>query len=131
MRSALESVARQSKSLEEKDHRPWPVPKRMWLLGQSWLDLLFAHRPVEREQLEPHVPPPLELETFDGQAWITASPFVVEALRLAATPPAEAVRRFDSSVRRYNGAGPAALLPAPVRRGSRRGRAPSLARVNG
>jgi uncharacterized protein YqjF (DUF2071 family) len=46
----------------------------MWLLGQSWLDLLFAHWPVEREQLKPHVPPPLELETFDGQTYAGFSP---------------------------------------------------------
>jgi uncharacterized protein YqjF (DUF2071 family) len=102
MCSAFESVARQSKSLEQTEHRPWPAPKSMWLLGQSWLDLLFAHWPVPRAQLEPHVPAPLELETFQGQSWITISPFVVEALRLAATPPIPAVSRFpELNVRTY------------------------------
>jgi uncharacterized protein len=102
MWSAFESVTRQVKSLEQTEHRPWSAPKGMWLLGQSWLDLLFAHWPVGRAQLEPHIPPPLELETFDGQPWITVSPFVVEALRFAATPPLPAFSRFpELNVRTY------------------------------
>jgi uncharacterized protein YqjF (DUF2071 family) len=102
MWSALESAARQSRSIEETEHRPWPAAKGLWLLGQSWLDLLFAHWPVERAELEPHVPAPLELETFDGQAWITISPFLVEALRLPATPPLPVLSRFpELNVRTY------------------------------
>lgn len=102
MSSACESVSRQSRSLVHTEHRPWPAPKSMWLLGQSWLNLLFAHWRVGRAQLESHVPRPLELETFRGQAWITVSPFLVEALRLAATPPLPILSRFpELNVRTY------------------------------
>jgi uncharacterized protein len=44
-----------------------------------WLDLLFAHWPVNREMLRPLIPdvPDLEIDTFDGRAWIGVVPFVM------------------------------------------------------
>lgn len=40
-----------------------------------WHDLLFAHWPLSPELLRPLIPPPLELDVFDGQAWLAAVPF--------------------------------------------------------
>ena len=45
----------------------------MW--RQSWLDLLFAHWPVEVEALQPLVPPGLEIQTFEGTAYVGVVPF--------------------------------------------------------
>jgi uncharacterized protein YqjF (DUF2071 family) len=67
-----------------------------------WLDLLFAHWPVERAALERLIPPQLELETFDGQAWLGIVPFTMTDVSLRGVP---AVPRFstfpETNVRTY------------------------------
>lgn len=40
-----------------------------------WHDLAFLHWPVDGAILRPHLPPGLELDTFDGQAWLGIVPF--------------------------------------------------------
>jgi NAD(P)-dependent dehydrogenase (short-subunit alcohol dehydrogenase family) len=39
----LDDAARQAAGLEQRAHRPWPIPDGPWLLGQTWRRLLFAH----------------------------------------------------------------------------------------
>jgi uncharacterized protein YqjF (DUF2071 family) len=57
------------------DHRPWPLPRGPWIMTQTWYDLLFAHWPVPMETLRPRIPSSLEIDTYDGQAWIGVVPF--------------------------------------------------------
>jgi hypothetical protein len=57
------------------DHRPWPIPHSPWRMFQSWRDLLFAHWPVEPAALRHLMPNTLDVETFEGQAWVTVVPF--------------------------------------------------------
>jgi uncharacterized protein YqjF (DUF2071 family) len=61
--------------LAETAHRPWAVPQRPWVLAQSWLHLLFAHWRIAPQALAPLIPAGLELDTFDGSAWIGVVPF--------------------------------------------------------
>lgn len=61
--------------VDDAAHRPWPMPKRPWVMTQTWNDLLFAHWPVEPALLRPRVPAVFELERFDGAAWIGVVPF--------------------------------------------------------
>ncbi|WP_147803241.1 YqjF family protein [Alkalicoccus halolimnae] len=42
-----------------------------WLAHQKWENVLFMHWPVSPEELRPHVPEELEIDTFDGKAWIS------------------------------------------------------------
>jgi len=42
-----------------------------------WLDLLFAHWPMDPDALRAVVPPALEIDTFEGQAWIGVVPFTM------------------------------------------------------
>jgi len=83
----LEEAEAQSSSLNEVGHRPWPVPDKPWLMGQTWRNLLFAHWRVPHDALRPHVPPLLELEQFDGSAWLGLTPFRLSGLRLRGLPP--------------------------------------------
>lgn len=43
----------------------------------TWQDGLFLHWPVDPDRLRPHVPRSLELETYDGSAWLSLLPFVL------------------------------------------------------
>jgi uncharacterized protein YqjF (DUF2071 family) len=40
-----------------------------------WRNLLFAHWPIDVAELRPLIPKALEIDTFDGQAWIGIVPF--------------------------------------------------------
>lgn len=49
--------------------------------------VLFAHWRVPPGALRPHVPRPLELDTYDGSAWLGALAFEVTEARPRALPP--------------------------------------------
>jgi hypothetical protein len=84
----------QAESLRYTSHRPWPLPERRWLMGQTWENLLFAHWPVDARVLRPHVPSVLELEEHGGSAWVGLTPFRVTALRLRGTLPVPGLSSF-------------------------------------
>ena len=75
-------MSRWSAILQQQGHRPYPVPQRAWAMTMSWCDLLFAHWPIDRAVLRELVPQGLELDTFDGRAWVGVVPF-----RMANTGP--------------------------------------------
>jgi uncharacterized protein len=98
----LTSAVRQQTASSTTDHRPWPMPARRWLMGQTWIDLLFAHWRVDSAQLSRVLPPGLEPDMIDGSAWIGATPFEVRALRFWLTLPAPLVSAFpELNVRTY------------------------------
>jgi uncharacterized protein YqjF (DUF2071 family) len=98
----LTAPARQQASLDETEHRAWPVPETPWLQGQTWERLLFAHWQVDREALRALVPAELELDTFAGAAWLGITPFRISGFRLRGTPPAPVLSSFlELNVRTY------------------------------
>ncbi len=62
----------------QTDHRPWPMPDGRWLMTMSWVDLLALHWPVDPQSIEDRIPAGLDLDTFDGDAWLTIIPFVMD-----------------------------------------------------
>jgi uncharacterized protein len=84
------------------EHRPWPLPQRGWVMGQTWTDLLFAHWRVSPAVLAKVVPPQLPLDTFAGEAWIGVTPFGVRNLRPRLTWPVPFLSTFpEINVRTY------------------------------
>jgi uncharacterized protein len=64
--------------------------------------LLFAHWRVAAEQLRSHVPAALELDPFDGDAWLSVTPFEVRGSRARGVPPPPVLSRFpELNVRTY------------------------------
>jgi uncharacterized protein YqjF (DUF2071 family) len=71
-------------------------------MAQSWHDLLFAHWVVDAAVLRPHIPEKLEIDTFDGQAWLGIVPFSMTGVRLRWTPPLPWLSAFpELNVRTY------------------------------
>jgi uncharacterized protein YqjF (DUF2071 family) len=102
----LDAATRQARSLEHLEHRPWPIPKRGWTMGQTWDDLLFAHWRVPLEELRAHVPAELEVDTHDGDAWLGITPFRISALRARGLLPLPGASSFlELNVRTYVTAG--------------------------
>jgi uncharacterized protein YqjF (DUF2071 family) len=92
--SLLDAPLRQAGSLERLEHRPWPLPRRPWTMGQTWEDLLFTHWRVPPELLEPRLPQGLALDTFDGAAWLGIVPFRLSGLRLRGLLPLPRMSSF-------------------------------------
>jgi uncharacterized protein YqjF (DUF2071 family) len=98
----LSDAFHQRAVLSDTAHRPWPVPQSPWLMGQSWLDLLFAHWRVPEEALRKVVPPQLPIDSFEGSAWLGVTPFCVRGVRLRGTVPAPVLSSFpELNVRTY------------------------------
>ena len=88
--------------LAQQSHRPWPLPSGSWIWSQRWSDLLFAHWPVPVETLRPQIPEQLEIDTFDGVAWIGVVPFRMEAIRPRWLPAVPWLSRFaELNLRTY------------------------------
>jgi uncharacterized protein YqjF (DUF2071 family) len=84
------------------DHRPWPLPERPWLVGQTWRALAFLHWPVAPEAMCSVVPRELPLDLFGGHAWIGITPFEIVGHRLRGVPPVPVISRFEElNVRTY------------------------------
>jgi uncharacterized protein YqjF (DUF2071 family) len=78
------------------------MPKRPWVMGQTWNDLLFAHWRVPPPALEHVVPRELPLDTFGGSAWVGVTPFRVRNLRTRLTFPIPLLSEFpEINVRTY------------------------------
>ena len=74
----------------------------MALLTMRWQDLLFAHWPVDPADLRSLVPKPLEIDTFDGAAWLGIVPFANARLRPFGAPlPGESIAFAEVNVRTY------------------------------
>ena len=74
----------------------WP------LMYQSWRNLLFMHWRLPVQELRPHIPEPLEIDTFDGSAWIAITPLSLWNVRPIFVPPVPFVSEFlEINVRTY------------------------------
>jgi uncharacterized protein YqjF (DUF2071 family) len=88
--------------LDSVEHRPWPVPDEPWFQAQSWVDTAFIHWPVDAGALRRLVPESVELETYDGSAWLGITPMLLTGLRLRGLPPLPGVSTFpELNVRTY------------------------------
>src|SRR5262245_4697721 len=68
----------------------------------DWEDLVFLHWPVAAAVLQPLLPRGLEVEQFDGSAWLGVVPFRMAHTRLRWLPPLPTARAFpELNVRTY------------------------------
>jgi uncharacterized protein YqjF (DUF2071 family) len=56
---------------EEMGGTNQPAALRSWVWSQHWQDLLFLHWRMDVAALRPHVPAPLEIATYAGDAWVS------------------------------------------------------------
>lgn len=68
---------------------------------QRWRDLLFLHWPISVATLRPHIPSGLEIDTYDGAAYIGLVPFWMEGVRPSWAPERSAFRFLETNVRTY------------------------------
>jgi len=86
----------------QTDHRPFPLPDKNWVMAQSWQGLLFAHYRVAVDVIRPMIPPQLDIDTYDGEAWISIVPFLMNHVHLRGIPSFPTTGRFpELNVRTY------------------------------
>lgn len=89
-----------SNGLPIASHRPYALPKRPWTMAERWRDLLFAHWPIPPEQVATLLPSGLQVDTFDGSAWLGIIPFSMERIQLRGVPRIPGASRFPELVLR-------------------------------
>jgi hypothetical protein len=92
--------------LARTDHRPWPLPRQGWSIFMRWRDLAFLHWPVPAAVLRERLPERLELDTFEGTAWLGVVPFQMRGVRHRWAPRVPGASAFpELNVRTYVTAG--------------------------
>lgn len=81
-------------------------PARRPVMRQEWNHLLFLHWEVPVDRLRPLVPAGLELDLYEGKAYIGLVPFTMRGIRPAGGPTLPILSRFhETNVRTYVHAG--------------------------
>lgn len=89
-------------AFNQTSHRPWPLPKKNWLLTQTWLNLAFIHWEIDYDDLRSRVPPELNIDLYDGKAWIAIVPFDMKGVTLRGCPKISFLSDFpEINVRTY------------------------------
>jgi uncharacterized protein YqjF (DUF2071 family) len=71
-------------------------------MRQSWRDVTFLHWRCDPARVRPLVPAGLELDLYDGAAWIGLVPFYIEGLTLPRGPSIPWLSNFpETNVRTY------------------------------
>ena len=88
--------------LREVDETVWAPPSAPWVMHQTWQNLLFAHWPVNPQQISPLLPSGLPLDTFGGMAWIGVVPFTMSDVAPRFVPGIPGLSQFpEINVRTY------------------------------
>ncbi|WP_254523422.1 YqjF family protein [Natrinema caseinilyticum] len=70
-------------------------------LEMGWRHLLFENWPVDPGVIEAHLPPALEVDEYDGSAWLSVVPFTNVAVRPKGVPEWAGVALPEINVRTY------------------------------
>ena len=88
--------------LEQTEHRPWPKPKGRWKFYQEWNNALFLHWPVDKSVLEEWVPTEIEIDTHNGDAYISVVLFEMNNIRPRMLPAVGGLSNFyEVNIRTY------------------------------
>ena len=72
------------------------------IMHQNWGKLLFMHWRIDAKLLRPLIPAQLEIDTFDGSAWIGVVPFTMWGIRASFLPAIPGTSAFhELNVRTY------------------------------
>ena len=100
----LESVT--SSAATASDAERCPAPVRVSVMRQQWLDLAYVHWRYEPAEVQALLPPGLQVDTFDGSAWVGLIPFSMRGIGLPHGPAVPYLGSFaEVNVRTYGRVG--------------------------
>ena len=81
---------------------PTVRPARRAVMRQDWRDLLFLHWAVDPAQVRPLIPVGLDLDLFEGRAYVGLVPFTMTGVRPVGMPAVRGLSDFhETNVRTY------------------------------
>lgn len=105
--TATGSAAGQLAELDQLTVAPPVDHVRRAVMVQTWSELVFLHWRVEPSAIQRLLPTGVEVDTFDGTAWIGLIPFSMEGLGVPGLAPLPHVGAFpEVNVRTYVRCGP-------------------------
>lgn len=88
--------------LQSVAHRPWEISSKPWRFYQEWNNAVFLHWKVPAEVIRPLIPRTTELDTFQGEAWVSLVAFTMEKLRVSYLPAVPGISNFhEINLRTY------------------------------
>lgn len=88
--------------LSYTDHRPWSISTGKWKFYQEWNNSIFLHWRVDYEELSKLVHPDLEIDMFEGEAWVSLVVFNMEKIRPKSLPSLSLISNFpEINIRTY------------------------------
>lgn len=86
----------------DSSHVPFSLPNRSHALIQEWRNLTFMHWEVDKKLLQKHIPSDVEIDLFEGKAYVGTIPFVMRNVRPKFLPPVPGISTFpEFNVRTY------------------------------
>ncbi|MBW3573566.1 MAG: DUF2071 domain-containing protein [Actinobacteria bacterium] len=77
-------------------------PVRWPAVAQSWRHVTFLHWPFPPEVVASRLPAGLEPDLWEGQAWVSITPFLVQGFRFPPLPALPSLSRFpETNLRTY------------------------------
>ena len=73
----------------------------IWVMLQRWHEITFFHWSCDPGLLRPLIPNELQLDTYDGKAWISVTPFLLKGLRPPGFPQTLALDFPETNLRTY------------------------------
>lgn len=78
------------------------APAAPFVMHQRWQDLLFLHWSFAPEVIQASLPAGLQVDTFEGRAWVAIVPFVMRGIRPRGLPPVPGLSDFlELNLRTY------------------------------
>jgi len=88
--------------LADTSQRTYPLPDENWKYYQQWHNTTFLHWSIPAEKIAALLPPGLQLDTFEGNAWVSLAEFEVQKMRVHYLPPFPYISNFkEINVRTY------------------------------
>jgi uncharacterized protein len=76
-------------------------PVRVPMVGQRWLEFASIHWRCEPQLLQRRLPRGLTVDTFDHAAWMSLTPFCLQAIRVGPLPPLPLITFVEVNLRTY------------------------------
>lgn len=84
------------------EHRPWRLPIDKWKYYQEWNNAVFLHWRVDYNELRKLVPEDIEIDLYNGNAWVSLVAFTMEKIRPRNLPSFSPISDFDEiNIRTY------------------------------
>ncbi|MBX3257455.1 MAG: DUF2071 domain-containing protein [Chitinophagaceae bacterium] len=81
--------------LIDTSHRPFKLPHGQWKYYQEWINALFLHWTIPFDILRKHVPKNLNIDTFDGDCYVSLVAFTMQKIRPKYLPSISFISDFD------------------------------------